>query len=299
MRWIKVSAETISNRLIVGCGYLGSEVARRWLACGASVWALTRSPQRAELLAAAGLRPVLGDLTEPDSLPHFDAVDTLLLAVGLDRKSGHSQRQVYIDGLRNLIGSFDRPPRKVISISSTSVYGQSAGEWVDENSPTEPQAENGRVCLEAERLLCEHWPHASILRSAGIYGPGRLVARVDQLRAGVPLTGNPHAWLNMIHVADLAEAADLCSQRQQSGGVFLASDDRPLRREEFYERIAHWVGAPAIRFEALTAEDPAAALMNKRCANSLTKRELGWQLRFPTVVEGLAGLFGGVKVGGA
>jgi len=296
-RWVTVSKQIKPDRLIVGCGYLGFEVARRWRKMQVPVLALTRSPERAETLAASGLQPILGDLTDCDSLPHFEGIDTLLVAVGLDRKTGHSQRKVYIEGLRNLIECFDCPPRKVIYISSTSVYGQAAGEWVDEGSPTRPLAENGRVCLEAEQVLCECWPHASIIRSAGIYGPGRLVARADSLRAGVPLAGNPDAWLNMIHIEDLAIAADLCSQRQLPGGLFLVVDDRPLRRVEFYERVARWVGAPSVRFEPPSEGDPAAALLNKRCRNSLAKRELGWQLRFPSVVEGLASLFCGAGGG--
>jgi len=279
------------DRLIVGCGYLGLEVARRWLREGHAVQALTRTPERAEQLAQWGLQPLLGDLTLPDSLPRWSSIETLLLAVGLDRRSGHSQREVYIEGLRHLIERCERPPRRVVSISSTSVYGQTAGEWVDENSPTEPVAENGRVCLEAEQLLRAHWPHACILRSAGIYGPGRLVARVDQLRAGVPLTGNPAAWLNMIHVQDLATAAVLCANRATPGGLFLAVDDRPVKRSEFYEQIAGWVGAPPIQFEPLPPTDPAATQWNKRCRNAGTKQALGWHLQFPTVIEGLAAVF--------
>lgn len=292
-----MSATGADMRLIVGCGYLGMEVARRWLRQGRCVQALTRSGERARQLASEGLQPLVGDLTNVDSLPRFAAVDTLLLAVGLDRRSGHTQRQVYIDGLRNLIGRFDTPPRRVVSISSTSVYGQNAGEWVDEHSVTEPVAENGRVCLEAERLLQSHWPQACIVRSAGIYGPGRLVARIDQLRAGVPLTGNPEAWLNMVHVDDLAAIAMVCAERVEPGGVFLAVDDRPLRRAEFYGEIATRVGAPAIRFEPLAADSPAATQLNKRCDNTNTKRALGWRPGFPTVGEGLERLFAGGAAG--
>src|SRR5437899_3190135 len=91
------------SRLIIGCGYVGRRVARRWLAAGDVVHALTRSPERAEEFRRAGLVPLVGDVTVPTTLGEFPEVDTLLYAVGLDRQSGHSQRDVYVGGLANVL----------------------------------------------------------------------------------------------------------------------------------------------------------------------------------------------------
>jgi len=277
--------------LIIGCGYLGQRVAALWHQAGHTVQALTRSEPRAEEFRRQGWQPILGDLTQPGSLPRFAEIDTLLLAVGLDRRAGHSQREVYVRGLANLIDACDHPPRRIISVSSTSVYGQEQGEWVDEDSVTEPQAENGQVCLEAERLLHERWPHAQIVRSAGIYGPGRLIARVEQLRNGAPLAGRPDAWLNLIHVDDLATAVLAVVDRAPPGSTWLAVDNRPLTRQEFYLALTRRVGAPDPRF--LEGDSAVAGGLNKRCSNRRLREELSWRLRYPTIEEGLPPLLEG------
>ena len=201
------------SRLIIGCGYLGRRVAKHWLAEGCSVYALTRSPERGAELRDAGLIPLLGDVTKPASLPEFPTVDILLYAVGLDRRSGQTQRDVYVGGLANVLPRIAGNVQRAIYISSTSVYGQNAGEWVDESSACQPESTNGQVCLEAERLFQQAIPSSNLLRLAGIYGPGRLIARMEALRAGIAPEGNPDAWLNLIHVDDAVSAVLACERR--------------------------------------------------------------------------------------
>jgi nucleoside-diphosphate-sugar epimerase len=271
--------------LIIGCGYLGQRVAALWTQAGHTVHALTRSTTRADEFRRQGWQPVLGDLTQPQSLPTFTNVDTLLLAVGLDRRAGHTQREVYVDGLAHLIAACPTPPRRIVSVSSTSVYGQDGGEWIDEDSATEPHAENGQVCLAAERLLQDRWPHAQIVRSAGIYGPGRLIARVEQLRAGTPLSGRPDAWLNLVHVDDLATSVLAVAERAAVGSTWLAVDNRPVTRREFYLALTRLVGAPEPRFTE--GDSPASGGLNKRCSNRRLREQLGWVPRYPTIEAGL------------
>src|SRR5438552_2269194 len=111
---------------------------------------------------------------------------------------GRAMREVHVDGLRHVLDTLPVPGRFVY-VSSTGVYGQTDGSWVDESSPTEPAEEAGRVVLEAERLLRERLPAAVVLRFAGIYGPDRLL-RGQAVRNGEPLVGDPEKWLNLIHV---------------------------------------------------------------------------------------------------
>jgi nucleoside-diphosphate-sugar epimerase len=285
------------TRLIIGCGYLGRRVAMHWLAEGSTVYALTRTAERTVEFQNAGLRPLIGDVTHLDSLPEFPAVDTLLYAVGLDRQSGRTQRDVYVGGLANVLPRLAGKVARAIYISSTSVYGQNSGEWVDESSPCEPDAANGKVCLEAERLFQQAIPGANILRLAGIYGPGRLVARLEALRAGLAPEGNPDAWLNLIHVADGAAAVLACEQRGIPGATYLVSDDRPCRRREYYSLLARLIGAPepfpvvasgSEKPESHTPSEPlAAANLNKRCKNQRLRIELGVELRFPDITSGV------------
>src|SRR5579872_1677020 len=149
------------RRLIMGCGYLGGRVAREWRAQGDDVFALTRSSEHAEQFLRCGLTPIVGDITESASLASLPTVDTVLFAVGLDRQSSYSQRDVSVGGLDNVLRQIQRHLPRIIYVSSTSVYGQNQGEWVDESSACQPDSPNGLVCLDAERLLQQKVPEAN------------------------------------------------------------------------------------------------------------------------------------------
>jgi nucleoside-diphosphate-sugar epimerase len=279
--------------LIIGCGYLGLRAARVWIARQHAVTALTRSPDRANEWANLGINPVLGDVMEPNTLAGLPEADACLYAVGFDRSGGHEKRDVYVNGLRNVLRVIEQRIPRLIFISSSSVYGQDQGEIVDESSPTRPLTEGGRICLEAEQVVREFYPEgklqrpAVILRLAGIYGPGRLIGRIDQLRQRIPISANPRAWLNLIHVDDAVQAVLELADEAPAATTFLLSDNHPLRRGEFYETLARLVGAPAPVFESLDE-----ASLNKRCDSSRILRELGIVLRYPTASEGLRDALG-------
>jgi nucleoside-diphosphate-sugar epimerase len=276
-----------TTKLIIGCGYLGRRVAARWVAQGDAVYALTRSGNNTASLKALGLEPILGDVTDPASLSSLKAADTLLYAVGLDRRSGKSQREVYVAGLENVLRRLSDDMGRFIYISSTSVYGQNAGEWIDESSVCEPATANGQVCLDAERMLRRYRPDAMILRLAGLYGPGRLVARLDRLRSGMLLEGNPEAWLNLIHVDDVVAAALACEQHGTSGETYLVCGDEPHCRRDYYELLARLAEAPQPRFDAARLDAAELARLGKRCRNRRMRDELGVSLRYPTIESGI------------
>jgi nucleoside-diphosphate-sugar epimerase len=280
-------------KLIIGCGYLGRRVAAQWQALGTPVFATTRSPARAAELRALGIRPwpVPCDVHDPPSvracIPTIPPVSTVLYAVGFDRGSGHSIRESHVDGLRNVLTVL-APPRRFIYVSSTGVYGQTGGEEVDEDAPTEPIEESGRVVLEAEQLLRAHLPDAVVLRFAGIYGPGRLLRR-QAIEAGEPLIGDPDRWLNLIHVEDGAAAVLAAEAHARSGATVNVSDDRPVRRRDFYALLARLLGAPEPRFvpPATGVPLPGHERVNRRIVNRRLHAELGVQLRYPSYEEGL------------
>ena len=286
------------RRLIIGCGYLGQRVAERWKSAGDDVWVLTRSAARAEELEKQGLLPVVGDVALPESLTKLPDVDTVLWAVGWDRSSGLSQRDVYVGGLQNVLQQIAGRCSRLITISSTSVNGQSDGEWIDESSPCQPLQPNGQTCLEAENMV-RGWQSgsdrpsvATVLRLSGIYGPGRLLSRAAALQNGEPLAGNPDAWLNLIHVDDAAAVVVKCAAHQELPPLLLVSDNEPVLRREYYSALAELVGAPPPRF---ADEDTSTSIasgtrtvgLNKRCRNALARETLDWTPRFPTYREGL------------
>lgn len=268
-----------ADALILGCGYLGRRVAARWVAAGRRVAALTR--RNAAAVAALGAEPILGDILDPGSLRGIPAARTVLYAVGLDRTSGKTMREVYIHGLRHVLGTIP-PPERFVYVSSTGVYGQTDGGWVNETSPTEPLEESGRVVLEAEWLLQSQLPGAIVLRFAGIYGPDRLL-RKQAILAGEPLAGDAGKWLNLIHVDDGAAAVLAAEANGAPGGTYNIADDEPVPRRDFYTLLARLLGAPPARFEP--RDEPGAA--NRRVSNRLARERLGWSPAYPSYREGL------------
>lgn len=271
--------------LIVGCGYLGRRVAARWVAQGRRVVALTR--RNAGALAALGVEPAVGDVLDPHSLRGLPAAATVLYAVGLDRSAGKSMREVYVEGLRNVLDTLPACDRFVY-VSSTSVYGQSDGGWVTEESPTEPAEDSGRVVLDAERLLRSRRPDAVVLRFAGIYGPGRLL-RKQPLLNGEPLVGDAGKWLNLVHVDDGADAVLAAEARGAAGETYNIADDEPVTRRAFYALLAELLGAPPAKFD----ERPEPGAANRRVSGAKAKTALGWRPRYPSYREGLAAAVAG------
>ena len=278
------------RKLLIGCGYLGERVAQNWLRQGDEVWVLTRSPARAERFASLGLKPLIGDVLDPNSLRQLPAAATVLYAVGFDRTSQASKRAVYVEGVRNVLRVIRATCGRFVYVSSTSVYGQDSGELVDEFSATTPTEANGCLVHDAEAVVRQEKGDAIVLRLAGIYGPGRLLARVEQLRRGERLTGNPEAWLNLIHVDDAARAVLAAETQGLPGATYLVCDDRPLRRREYYTALAERIGAAPPQFEELAGDSPERRRLNKRCVNRRLRDELRVELQFPTISDGLRSL---------
>jgi nucleoside-diphosphate-sugar epimerase len=270
----------VDDLLIIGCGYLGRRLATRLLAERGRVLATTRSLARAAEFRAAGIEPIVCDVTDPATLRELPRVDTVVHSVGLDRSAGKSMREVYVDGLANVLDNLPSP-RRFLHVSSTSVYGQQLGEEVDETSATEPAEESGRIVLAAEEILRQRLPSAIVLRFAGIYGPGRLL-RAQAIQAGEPIAADPEKWLNLIHVDDGVSAILAAAERGQPGAVYLVCDDSPVRRRDFYGFLAEVLHAPPPTFVA--SHDQA----NRRLCNRRMRQELAVELRYPDYRAGVS-----------
>jgi nucleoside-diphosphate-sugar epimerase len=278
--------------LIFGCGYLGRRVADVWVASGYEVFAVTRSPAKADVLRQGRIRPIIADVCEPASLLDLPAVDVVLHAIGFDRNSGKTQEEVTCGGVRNILAAVRQKCARFIQISSTSVYGQSDGEWVDETSACEPSQPGGQLNLAAEQLVLQHFASgntsvAMILRLAGIYGPGRLLSRIDALRASAPIAGRGDSWLNLIHVDDAVTAILACVSRGDTGAAYNVVDDQPIERREYFEMLARLIGAPAPIFDPDTDRARGSGGRNKRCSNRRLRQCLGWIPKYPSIAVGL------------
>lgn len=289
------------RRLIIGCGYLGRRVAARWVAGGDEVFALTRSEQNAATLREQNISSIVGDVTDSATLKSLPECDTVLHAVGFDRTASATKREVYVDGLSNVLDRMAGRCRRFVQISSTSVYGQQDGEWVDEDAPAESSTESGEICIAAERLVLDQFSgdqsqgQGTVLRLSGIYGPDRLLSRIDALKNAQPLPGPEDGWLNLIHVDDAVEVVAACAVAKSLDAVYLVSDDRPIIRGEYYRLLAKLVGAPDPIFDPDAVARHSRGI-NKRCRNHKLREELGVQIQYPDIESGLAHA---VKMSGA
>ena len=275
------------DRLIVGCGYLGRRVALKWLEQGLSVAVTTRSAKKAREFEKLGLHPIVCDVLHRYSLEHLPESNVVLHSVAVDRQSGQSMHSLYVDGTANLLDVIQQRANRIFYISSTSVYGQSAGEIVNEKSPCNPTRENAQICLEAEGHIRASGINSIIFRLSGIYGPNRLLARMNQIRQALPIPGNPDAWLNLIHIEDAVSAIIAAGDSNLSDEIILVSDDRPIRRREYYSLLADLLQAPPPRFNATQKDPKGERGEGKRCDNSKLHQLLLDTLGYPDITVGL------------
>jgi len=298
--WME-SAKAAPLRLVVGCGYLGERVARRWLARGNRVVATTRDRARAEAIEAFGAEPIILDVTadDPGWEKLFLAIGfpaTVVWTVGFDRSAGASYHDVHAAGLTRLLDAlasapFSSKPRLIFA-SSTGVWGDERGGIVNEDTPTDPTREAGRVLVEAERLLGAHAAGpGTALRFAGLYGPGR-VPRLSALRAGAAIAADPDSWLNLIHVDDAAAVVVAVADAPSPRPLYVVSNGQPVRRRDWYDRLATLAGAPPPTWDT-TAWDttaPRGRGGDKRVDPSLVLADLGITLEHPDALASLPNL---------
>jgi nucleoside-diphosphate-sugar epimerase len=278
--------------LIVGCGYVGLPLGVELIRLGHEVSGLRRSVSAENELKAAGIQPLFGDVTKPETLAalpqNFDWVVNCVAAGG----DAADYRQVYLQGTRHLIEWLGPSlPKKFVYTSSTSVYGQTDGSQVKESSPTEPLAETAKVLLETEKLLlaavAERKFPAVILRVAGIYGPGRGHWFKQFLKNEARMEGDGSRFLNMIHRDDLIGCIIAALKSGRAGEIYNAVDDEPVSQLHFFQWLAQALDQPLPPSEP---EYPDAArkrgVTNKRVSNRKLKMELGHQFKYPNFRKG-------------
>ncbi len=281
--------------LIIGCG----DVALRavpLLRPRYRIYALTRSPARVASLRAQGLVPVLGDLDDPATLDGLAGIahDVLHCAP----PPLHGSRDTRTAHLIAVLAKAKSLPQHFVYISTSGVYGDCHGAWVDETRPLQPATARAQRRVDAERRLRE-WGRRSgvricVLRAPGIYSEARLP--LQRLRDGTPaLRADEDAYTNHIHADDLARMAVAALSYGTPGRLYNASDDSVLKMGDYFDLVADRYGLPrpprVSRAEAGQRIAPALLSFmseSRRLSNHRIKRELRFTLRYPTVREGIA-----------
>ncbi|HLD49743.1 MAG TPA: SDR family oxidoreductase, partial [bacterium] len=285
---------------VVGAGYAGSRIAAHFREKKQKVWALTRSGKRNAEFEALGILPVIADLAKPATLERIPPAHFIVIcpAPG-EKKDEAAYRQIYLEGIGNYLAAIGKNPKPnlIVYLSSTGVYSDRKGEWVDETTPPEPDTEKGKILLEAEQQVLNSGYPAIVFRLAGIYGP----ERNRLIRPFISQDEASDRWLNHIHVEDIAGAMPVIFNKGQAGSLYLGVDDEPVLQSEF----ARWLANKNVILrpkaeesrEILRQKTPQddrrradydkdlSAIKGKRCSNKRLK-ELGYQFKYPTYKEG-------------
>jgi nucleoside-diphosphate-sugar epimerase len=281
---------------IIGCGYVGLELARQLLADGHAVVGVRRSETGLDAVEATGATPVAADATDPDSLSALPDTDAVVFAASSGGRGAEAARAVYVEGLRNVVrgyGARASPPDRLVYTSSTGVYGDHGGDWVDEETPLDPTTDKTRVLAEAERVAREEAAavgiDGTVARFAGLYGPDRY--RLERYLEG-PVTAG---YLNMVHRDDAAGAVRfLLAGDVARDEVVLVVDDEPADKWAFADWLADECGVERpekrTKDERIAAGDLSTAAerrirTSKRCSNARL-RELGYEFNYSTYRSG-------------
>ena len=286
------------NVVIVGCGYVGLELAEQLAERGHDVTGVRRSDAGLEAIEAVDERvdAVGADATDPESLAALPDADAVVFAASSGGRGAEAARSVYVDGLTNVIeeyGTREAAPDRLVYTSSTGVYGDHDGGWVDEETAIDPTTEKTRVLAEAERVALETADEfgidGTVARFAGLYGPGRY--RLDRYLNG-PVTAG---FLNMVHRDDAAGAVRYLLEADAARGEpVVVVDDEPVDKHAFADWLADECGVarPEKRSKAeriadgdLSAAAERRIRTSKRCANDRL-RALGYEFSYPTFREG-------------
>jgi nucleoside-diphosphate-sugar epimerase len=285
--------------LIVGCGDVGLRVARllrgRW-----RLLALTSSPQRVPLLRAAGLVPLVGDLADPAPLMRLGSLADAVLHLAPPPAAGDADTHT-----RHLLQALARGGRvrRVVYGSTTGVYGDRGGAWLDETAAVAPATDRARRRVDAEAQL--RWfgrrsgVAVTVLRIPGIYGADRPGGHpAERVRQGLPvLRAEDDVYTNHIHADDLARACVAALHRGRPQRVVHASDDTKMKMGDYFALAAELAGLPPptriSRAEAAQTMSPQRLSFmgeSRRLRNQRLKHELKVRLRYPTVKDGLQGI---------
>lgn len=270
----------MSRILIAGCGDLGAALGERLCAQGHEVWGLRRSQGP----LPAGIRTLRADLTRArdlDGLP--DGLEAAFYIVTADAFDDSAYEAAYVRGAENLLkalASGRQALERFVYVSSTSVYGQNGGEWVDEDSPTEPRRFAGRRLLEAEALVRGGPVPGTVVRFGGIYGR-RARRLLERVRGASPCQEHPPLYTNRIHRDDCVGILEHLLGIRSPEPVYLGVDSDPAPQCEVMDWLAARVGVPAPpRVDAGTARG-----MGKRCRNARLLAS-GYRLRYPSYRDG-------------
>lgn len=279
--------------LIVGCGDVGGRLATQLLDTDWQVYGLRRSIDR----LPAGVIGVAGDLFSEQCPTQWPAgqIDYVVYSAAATEHDEAGYQAAYVDGLKNTLSWLEQHgqrPKRLLFVSSSGVYAQKDGEWVDEASPALSTNYSGRIILDAERVALESGIAASAVRLTGIYGPGR-ERLMGQVRKGYRVAVEPPLYGNRIHADDAAGLLAFLLEADRQGRAlddcYIGVDNAPAPLAEVVDWLRERLG-----ITEWAAEASVRRAGSKRCSNARAKA-LGWEPRYSSYREGYTAILGESK----
>ena len=271
---------------MAGCGFVGLQAARRLHAKGLRVTGLTHSQASASALAGEPFPVVACDIADRAALAALaqenGGFPAVLDAVSSGRGGADAYRRAYLEGARSLLETLR--PQRFLFTSSTSVYAQTGGEPVDEQSPAEPQRETGRILRETEELVLSHG--GQVARLGGIYAPERWVLWRKFCSGEAVIEGDGSRYLNQIHRDDAAAALVFLLAEVSEPGLFNVTDGTWPTLREVYEAFARATNRPLPPYGPVNP-DRKRGWTHKRVLTTRLQ-QLGWQPEYRGVTKAIA-----------
>jgi len=279
---------------VLGCGYVGTALGRQLRAEGHRVAGVRRSEAARATLREQGIEPHRADVTDPATLADLPRTDAVVFAASSGGRGAGPARRVFVEGLENAVAEYASrpdPPERLVYTSSTGVYGDHGGDWVDEETPVEPTTPKTEVLVEAEQVALDAGDRGmvpTVVRFAGLYGPDRY--RLDRYLSGPVVEG----YLNMLHRDDAAGVLRFVLEQSPDADLLLAVDDEPAWKPAFAGWLADRCGVERPPTETveqrLGDRDLSEAAerrlrARKRCSNERLGA-LGYEFAYPTFREG-------------
>lgn len=272
------------SALVIGCGYLGAELLRELTRTGWTSTGITLSESSADALRSQGLKVVAADLRTSDFRVLTESHPAVIIHCASSGKGGApAYREIFLETTKRLIK--ETGFEHLIFTSSTSVYAQTDGSMVTERDLAEPERETGKILRDTEELVLAH--QGTVLRLAGIYGPGRCVPLQKLLSGEGVIESDGERLINSIHRDDAVSAFCLAA-RHRWQGILNVADDTPVTQLEWFQWVCSRIGRPLPRFVPRDVSRKRA-WTSKRVSNAKL-RSLGWSPQYPSFREGVAEL---------
>jgi len=271
--------------VLAGCGFLGETAADFFSSAGWDVLGICGTGESETRLAAKPWPVQVTDLKRPFRIdPPWRGADALVFCASSGRGGADAYREIYLDGLLNAVVGI--LPRRTLFTGSTSVYAQTDGSWVTEESETRPNRETGKILLDAEGVALSTGGY--VLRLSGLYGPGRSVLLRNYLSGEALIDRGDGRWINQIHRDDAARAIVHLLEGRAEPGIYNVTDDTPATQRDVYGWMAEFFNRP-LPPEGEPDPDRKRGWTSKRVSNTRL-RSTGWEPSFPSYRDALPNL---------